>query len=599
MWENRPFTRLVDWSYELGLDRHSQSVDPQFVNPAGPDGVLGYSTAAVGAAQILNDKAAGFTVSGDWDRVDQADGGGGTFLESAPVAAGSTAASASWTVEIGEQVHGGQALNYPVSAFWSRNRGLGSATYSFLATFSLNWTASNQPMSGTFNVGGAPVTVNQAGTFAQYHSLGDLLLNVPNPPHDAGTQVSGTFTTLAVTVRGGQNFIADEFKVKDFVKAEQQQNTQGLWIQGGLAGDYYRRASGGREDAASWTVAGLTPGAFYEVSSTWLAYATLSNQARFFVYNDDTVQRQITVDQTLPPGDFLDAGVGWKRLSIVQATGTTMTVKLSAQANGAVIANAIRFQEVLGDTGLDDDFHLPAASPSVDRGNPADFSYAEPAPNGDRVDQGAYGNTPQAASSPSQLVQVLSPSGLEKLQVGQQVPILWRSAGLTPERPVALIDAGSSVPVENWAADTIRTFSHFPNYTPVPITQAINLSGVAHPAPQAVYQTYAEAPYSTAALTGSLSYGLQVPDGAYTVRLHFAEPNASASANFRKFHVQLQGTTVLANYDVFADAGAVHKATEKNFTVTATGGAGIQLNLVSCRHVLHRRHHLRDRGAGR
>ena len=56
-WENHPFNRLIDWSYELGLDRHSQSVDPQFVNPAGPDGVLGYSTTTVGAAQILDDKA--------------------------------------------------------------------------------------------------------------------------------------------------------------------------------------------------------------------------------------------------------------------------------------------------------------------------------------------------------------------------------------------------------------------------------------------------------------------------------------------------------------------------------------------------------------
>ena len=216
-------------------------------------------------------------------------------------------------------------------------------------------------------------------------------------------------------------------------------------------------------------------------------------------------------------------------MSIVQATGTTMTVKLSAQANGAVIADAIRFQQVLGDTALDDDFHLLASSPSVDHGNPADFYFAEPSPNGDRVDQGAYGNTPQATSSPSQIVQVLSPSGLEKLQVGQQVPVAWRSAGLTPQRPVALIDAGSSTAVENWGADTIKNLSRFPNYTPIPITQAINISGVAHPAPQAVYQTYVEAPYSTAAQTGSMRYGLQVPDGTYTVRLHFAEPNSSAS----------------------------------------------------------------------
>ena len=145
-------------------------------------------------------------------------------------------------------------------------------------------------MSGMFNIGGAPVTVNQAGADAGYHSLGDFLLNVPNPNHDTGTQVTGIFVSLAVTVRGGQNFIADELKVNGQTAAEQQQYTQGLWINGGLTGNYYRRASGGREEAASWTVTGLTPGAFYEVSSTWLAYSTLSTKARYFIYDGDSVE---------------------------------------------------------------------------------------------------------------------------------------------------------------------------------------------------------------------------------------------------------------------------------------------------------------------
>jgi parallel beta-helix repeat protein len=40
-WQNRDFTSLTDWYYELGLDQHSQAADPQFVNPAGADGILG------------------------------------------------------------------------------------------------------------------------------------------------------------------------------------------------------------------------------------------------------------------------------------------------------------------------------------------------------------------------------------------------------------------------------------------------------------------------------------------------------------------------------------------------------------------------------
>ena len=43
---------------------------------------------------------------------------------------------------------------------------------------------------------------------------------------------------------------------------------------------------------------------------------------------------------------------------------------------------------------------------------------------------GYHGNTPQAATSPAQLVQVLAPVNLEKLQVNQTVTIHYRSVGL-------------------------------------------------------------------------------------------------------------------------------------------------------------------------
>jgi parallel beta-helix repeat protein len=63
--------------------------------------------------------------------------------------------------------------------------------------------------------------------------------------------------------------------------------------------------------------------------------------------------------------------------------------------------------EVLGfdndgtDGGQDDDFHLRATSPAVDRGNPAASYSTEPSPNGGRIDLGAYGNTAEATPSTS------------------------------------------------------------------------------------------------------------------------------------------------------------------------------------------------------
>jgi beta-glucanase (GH16 family) len=95
----------------------------------------------------------------------------------------------------------------------------------------------------------------------------------------------------------------------------------------------------------------------------------------------------------------------------------------------------------------------------------------------------------------------------------------------------------------------------------------IDTSGVANPAPQSVYRTERWAPftYTIPHLT---------PGASFTVRLHFAE-TAFSGAGQRAFNVAINGTTVLSNYDIFADAGAEFKATEKQFTVTADSSGTI------------------------
>jgi hypothetical protein len=47
----------------------------------------------------------------------------------------------------------------------------------------------------------------------------------------------------------------------------------------------------------------------------------------------------------------------------------------------------------------DDDLRLTRAQPSTDRGDPADEFINEPEPNGGRINQGAFGNTPFAELS--------------------------------------------------------------------------------------------------------------------------------------------------------------------------------------------------------
>ena len=75
------------------------------------------------------------------------------------------------------------------------------------------------------------------------------------------------------------------------------------------------------------------------------------------------------------------------------------------------------------------------------------------------------------------------------------------------------------------------------------------------------------------ATTGQRAFGFAVPvtNGAYRVRLHFAELNKTA-ANTRTFDVRLENTTVLSNFDIWPQAGGIDKAIVRQFPATVTDG---------------------------
>jgi hypothetical protein len=89
----------------------------------------------------------------------------------------------------------------------------------------------------------------------------------------------------------------------------------------------------------------------------------------------------------------------------------------------------------------------------------------------------------------------------------------------------------------------------------------IDLSGVTNPAPMAVYQT---------ARIGSFKYTIPgfTSGSSHTVRLHFAETYWTATGS-RIFNVNINGTPVLTNFDIFAAAGAKNKAVIEQFTANA------------------------------
>lgn len=111
-----------------------------------------------------------------------------------------------------------------------------------------------------------------------------------------------------------------------------------------------------------------------------------------------------------------------------------------------------------------------------------------------------------------------------------------------------------SFAADGYFAGSTSTFS---------VTNQIETNGVTGAAPQAVYQTER---------WNDFAYTLPylIPNKAYTVRLHFAEISPSVTAaGHRRFHVAINGTQVLTNFDIFATANGKSRANIQEFTVLA------------------------------
>jgi fibronectin type 3 domain-containing protein len=139
------------------------------------------------------------------------------------------------------------------------------------------------------------------------------------------------------------------------------------------------------------------------------------------------------------------------------------------------------------------------------------------------------------------------------------------SATPTPgPAPVYRIRCGSNV-----AAPPFQQDQYFTGGGTAGTGQTIDVSGVANPAPQAVYQTIRDGDFSYV-------FPTLTPGAPYTVRLHFAE----SFTNFigeRVFDVSINGVTVFPRFDILAAAGAPGKAVVEQFNATADAGGNISL----------------------
>ena len=77
-----------------------------------------------------------------------------------------------------------------------------------------------------------------------------------------------------------------------------------------------------------------------------------------------------------------------------------------------------------------------------------------------------------------------------------------------------------------------------------------------------------------------LTYTFPAPDGTYTINLDFVDPFIT-NAGGRVFDIKLNGVTVQSGFDIAAQTGGALIATRRSFTVTASGGNGIDLELAN------------------
>ena len=101
----------------------------------------------------------------------------------------------------------------------------------------------------------------------------------------------------------------------------------------------------------------------------------------------------------------------------------------------------------------------------------------------------------------------------------------------------------------------------------------IDMSGLARPAPEAVYQVERHGDFSY--IFDGLGRGVN-----YRVRLHFAEIYHTSSGS-RSFDVAINGLTVLSDYDIYSITGARYKAHIEDFIVAADENGKIEIEFTT------------------
>ncbi len=124
--------------------------------------------------------------------------------------------------------------------------------------------------------------------------------------------------------------------------------TVGTWTSGG-SGAYLYAANGSGSSTATWEFTGLDSDKYYEVFVTWSEDSSNATDAPFTVYDgttgSGTALETVDLDQSEAPEGSRLIGDSWNRLGTYALSGTTLSVQLTNDADGQVIADSVRILE--------------------------------------------------------------------------------------------------------------------------------------------------------------------------------------------------------------------------------------------------------------
>ena len=115
---------------------------------------------------------------------------------------------------------------------------------------------------------------------------------------------------------------------------------------GAYQGDERYAPAGTGTNTATWTFQNLDATKHYEVYATWTAYGNHATDAPYTVYDGSTALGTVNLNQQVAPNSTTIDDWSWQSVGVYSPASGTLTVQLSDDANGYVVADAVRLVEL-------------------------------------------------------------------------------------------------------------------------------------------------------------------------------------------------------------------------------------------------------------